>query len=103
MDLIGHHGKVAFWAVYGGLQFGLGLFFAICVWKKNLLEGGLWCAFLSSIALAIARCTAIWHWREINSLIYQIWIIEIVMTILSAGILGYWKYSADKNLTEAHQ
>ena len=52
-------GTSEFMTVYGGLEFGLGLFFAYCAWNPEHLRLGIVFAILLYVPLALARLASL--------------------------------------------
>lgn len=52
-------GRAEYLTVYGGLQVGLGLFFAICAWNPRLSEAGLIMALCVYPALVLWRAAGL--------------------------------------------
>jgi hypothetical protein len=52
-------GTSEFMTVYGGLEFGLGLFFAWCAWNPDYLRTGVVFSVLLYLPLALVRVTSL--------------------------------------------
>jgi len=53
-------GLVELRAFYGGMELGLGLFLAACLWRPEWREAGLWLVLLANGGAGLARLFAIW-------------------------------------------
>jgi hypothetical protein len=84
-------GKIEFMTFYGGLELGLGIFFGICLWKKEWLPAALMLAFVSSLVLMITRGVSMLRFEDIGPLTYTFFYFEIAMVVVAA--LGVAKSS----------
>ena len=78
LKLLSVAAKVEITAMYGGLNLGLGLFFLICVSKKELLKAGLLSSALVLLGLGLTRSVAILSYGSTERMMIFFAIVEII-------------------------
>ena len=79
--------KSEYVTVYGGLEFGMGLFFALAAWHEPLRYGGLWFALLTYACLALFRVGTLIAYDEVGRFPWIMLTIEAPMALLAAWLV----------------
>lgn len=77
---LGPGGVSEFVTVYGGLEFGLGLFFAFCAWYPDQVRTGIVFAACLYVPLALCRVVSLFATSPSNHN-YQLAAVEVTLTI----------------------
>ena len=87
MELTGA-GRAEYLTVYGGLQFGLGLFFALCAYTPRWHEVGLVFALCVYVPLVLWRIAGLVAYWPVNTTTLAVAGLELFM-LLAAGWLWF--------------
>ncbi len=79
---VGGAGRSEFFAVYGGLEFGLGLLFALAAWRPGLQTAGLLVAALTYGGIALFRSAAFLTQSAPGGNAWYIFPLEVTMAVI---------------------
>ena len=79
---VGGAGRSEFFAVYGGLEFGLGLLFALAAWRPGLQTAGLLVAALTYGGIALFRTAAFLTQSAPGGNAWYIFPLEVAMAVI---------------------
>ncbi|MCA9319136.1 MAG: hypothetical protein KDB53_00305, partial [Planctomycetes bacterium] len=77
-------GRCEFLVVYGGLELGLGLIFALAAYRSSMELPVLWMAFVMHAALALYRVIIILTASGFATVIFAVFGLELALAIAGA-------------------
>lgn len=86
-ELKGGSGESEFMTVYGGLEFGIALIFALAALKDSTINYGVMACILIHASLVVFRTLSFFVYKDIGPFTYRLAVGEWVIAIL--GILVY--------------
>lgn len=86
-QLVGGSGQSEFLTVYGGLEFGMGLFFLLPLLRPDLTEGSLWSCVLIHACLVGFRTYSLFAFTGISSFTLSLAKGEWVIFLVTLGLL----------------
>lgn len=87
MQPVGGAGRSEFFAVYGGLEFGLGLLFALAAWRPGLQTAGLLVAALTYGGIALFRSAAFLTQSAPGGNAWYIFPLEATMAVIGVVLV----------------
>ena len=86
---LSNSGHSEYVTVYGGLQWGLALIFALFAWKPELHRVGMLASILLYAPIVIHRLASVLRFAPVEKLTYAVATLEVVM-LLAAVAIWFW-------------
>ncbi len=84
---VGGAGRSEYFAVYGGLEFGLAVIFALAAWRPGLQTAGLLVAACTYVGIVLFRSAAFLTQSEPGGNAWYIFPLEVTMAVLGVILL----------------